>query len=200
MTQSAKKSNTLGKFTQAVFKALEIVISVALLLMLLLTFFNVLIRYSNFIPGWSEMSVGKILVRLTGVNAEIARISFIYLVYLGSIIAARDNKHLMIDTLMMKLPAAAQKLLYVVIQLIVIFLMGFLAIGAWNIAKSNINDFWVATHFPVFMIHFAGVLLGGSFILISIINLIRLFVFREPVLKLFLGDAEGDEREGVNPE
>lgn len=196
MTKNEAKSNSLGRLTKSMIKALEIIISVGLLLMIVTTFVNVLIRYTNYIPGWSESSIGKFLVKQTGVNAEIARISFIYLVYLGSIIAAKDNKHLMIDTLIMKVPATAQKILYVIIQLIIIFLMGVLAIGAWDIATTNINDFWVATNFPVFMIHFVGVLLGVAYIIISIVNLFRLFVYKESVVKLFSGTDSGEEVEG----
>lgn len=192
------KSNNLGRFIEITFKVLEIIISAGLLLMIALTFFNVLIRYSNYIPGWSESIISKSLVKMTAINAEIARISFIYLVYLGSIIAARDNKHLMIDTLIVKAPPVAQKILYVIIQLIIMFLMGFLAIGAWNIASRNINDFWVATHFPVFLIHFVGVLLGVAFIAISIANLFRMFVYKESVIKLFIGVDLEEEREGGN--
>jgi TRAP-type C4-dicarboxylate transport system permease small subunit len=196
MTKNEAKSNSLGRLTKYMVKALEIIISVGLLIMIVTTFVNVLIRYTNYIPGWSESSIGKFLVKQTGINAEIARISFIYLVYLGSIIAAKDNKHLMIDTLIMNVPATAQKILYVIIQLIIIFLMGVLAIGAWNIATTNINDFWVATKFPVFMIHFVGVLLGVAYIIISIVNLFRLFVYKESVVKLFSTTDSGEEVEG----
>lgn len=196
MLKYEAKSNTLGRFIEITLKVLEIIISMGLLIMIVLTFFNVLIRYTNYIPGWSESVIGLSLVKLTPINAEITRISFIYLVYLGSIIAARDNKHLMIDTLIMKVPPLAQKILYVIIQLIIIILMGILAIGAWNIALTNINDSWVATHFPVFLIHFAGVLLGVAFIIISIANLFRMFVYKESVIKLFTGDDLGEKREG----
>ena len=196
MPKGEGKPNVVGKFVEATFKVLEIVISAGLLLMIALTFFNVLIRYSNYIPGWNELAIGRALTKMTGVNAEIARISFIYLVYLGSIIAARDNKHLMIDTLMRKIPPTAQKVLYVILQTIIMLLMGFLARGAWKIAWTNINDFWVSTHFPVFMIHFVGVVLGVAFIVISLANLVRLFVYKEPVLKLFIGEGAENELEG----
>lgn len=198
MPKSEVKSNALSRFVSVMFKGLEIIISAGLLLMIVLTFFNVLIRYANYIPGWGDLGISRSLMRMTGVNAEIARIGFIYMVYLGSIIAARDNKHLMIDTLIMKVPPAVQKILYVIIQLIIMFLMGYTATGAWRIATRNINDFWVATHFPVFLIHFAGVLLGVAFIVISIANLFRLFVYKESVVKLFTGAELEEEKEEVN--
>ncbi len=200
MSRDLEKSNNLGRYIEITFKVLEIIISVGLLIMIITSFSNVLIRYTNYIPGWSETIFGSVLMKLTGKNAEIARIGFIYLVYLGSIIAARDNKHLMIDTLLMRVPPMVQKIIYVIIQLIIMVLMGVLAAGAWSIATKNINDFWVATQFPVFMIHIMGVVLGVALIIISIANLFRLFVYKESVSKLFTGGDSEEEWEGVNVE
>ncbi|MDR1573523.1 MAG: TRAP transporter small permease [Clostridiales Family XIII bacterium] len=198
MAVDTHKSITLGRAVNGAFKTLEIIISVFLAAMIVFTFINVLIRYCSRIPGAADISAISALVSMTGVNAEIARIMFIYLVYLGSIIAARDNKHLMIDTLIMKVPTTARKILYAVIQLLIIFLTGWLAKGAWDIALRNINDFWVATHFPVFVLHFSGVILGVAYMLICAANLVRLFVYKESVEKL-LTDASGADdglREG----
>lgn len=200
MSRDLEKSNNLGRYIEITFKVLEIIISVGLLIMIITSFSNVLIRYTNYIPGWSETILGGTLMKLTGKNAEIARIGFIYLVYLGSIIAARDNKHLMIDTLLMRVPPMVQKIIYVIIQLIIMVLMGVLAAGAWSIATKNINDFWVATQFPVFMIHIMGVVLGVALIIISIANLFRLFVYKESVARLFTGGDSEEEWEGVNVE
>ena len=200
MSRDLEKSNNLGRYIEITFKVLEIIISVGLLIMIITSFSNVLIRYTNYIPGWSETILGGTLMKLTGKNAEIARIGFIYLVYLGSIIAARDNKHLMIDTLLMRVPPMVQKIIYVIIQLIIMVLMGVLAAGAWSIATKNINDFWVATQFPVFMIHIMGVVLGIALIIISIANLFRLFVYKESVVKLFTGGDPEADWEGVNVE
>lgn len=193
MADSHRKSIALAKTVNVAFKMLEIIISVFLAAMIALTFINVLIRYCGRIPGAADMPVIKALVGITGFNAEVARIAFIYLVYLGAIIAARDNKHLMIDTLIMKAPPAIQKILYAVIQLLIIFITGWLAKGAWDIAIRNVNDFWVATHFPVFALHFSGVILGVAYMLICAANLVRLTVYKEPVVKLFTDASAADD-------
>ena len=79
-----------------------------------------------------------------------------------------------------------------IIQGIIIWMMGVLATGAFQNAWKNRNDFWVATHFPVFLVHFAGVLLGVSVIIISLVNLYRVFVLKESVLELFGDHGEDD--------
>ncbi len=177
MSGNSQKWQAFEKVVNKLFRGIEIIIAVFLGMMIFFTFMNVILRQFNMGFAWSE---------------EIARICFIYLVYLGSIIAARENRHLMIDTLLTKLTGRKQKVLYVVIQGFIIWMMGVLATGAFQNAWKNRNDFWVATHFPVFMIHFAGVLLGVSVIIISLVNLYRMIALKEPVLKLFGDHGEED--------
>ena len=76
----------MKKVIDKIFHGLEILIAIFLAIMIFLMFMNVVLRYL-FSKGfaWSE---------------EIARICFIYLVYLGSIEAAKDNRHLLIDTVL----------------------------------------------------------------------------------------------------
>lgn len=177
MSGNSDKWQGFERIVDKLFKGIEGVIAVFLGLMIFFTFLNVVLRQFNMGFAWSE---------------EIARICFIYLVYMGSIIAARENRHLMIDTMIHKVPVKAQKTLYVVIQGIIIWMMGVLATGAFQNAWKNRNDFWVATHFPVFMVHFAGVLLGVSVIIISLVNLYRMAFLKESVLKLFGDHGEDD--------
>jgi len=184
-SQKGGRGNPVDKL----FRGLEILIAMFLSVMILFTFANVVLRQFKTGFPWSE---------------EVARICFIYLVYLGAVIAARENRHLMIDTLVTKLKPVPQKALYVIIQGIIIWMMGALAVGAFRNAMNNRHDFWVATHFPVFMVHFAGAILGVSVIIISLVNLYRLFFLKETVLELFgdHGDDHGqdDDSSGENGE
>ena len=141
MSDSSRKSHGIGAAVDKLFRGIEILIAIFLGAMIFFTFMNVILRQFGIGFPWSE---------------EIARICFIYLIYLGAIIAARENQHLMIDTLICKLPPLGQKVLYVIIQGLIIWLMWILTNGAFLNAWNNRNDFWVATHFPVFLVHFAA--------------------------------------------
>jgi TRAP-type C4-dicarboxylate transport system permease small subunit len=173
-----KPNNLIDKL----FRIIEIVIAIFLGVMIVFTFLNVILRQFSLGFAWTE---------------EVTRITFIYLVYLGAIIAARENRHLMIDTLINKVSPAAQKVLYIIIQGTIIWLMGMLAIGAFQNAWNNRNDFWVVTHFPVFLVHFAGALLGASVIIISLVNLYKMLILRVPVLELFTDHGTDDAAKGV---
>ena len=104
----------LGSAVDKLFRAIEILIAIFLGVMIFFTFLNVVLR--QFGIGFAQ-------------TEEISRICFIYLIYLGSIIAARENQHLMIDTLISKLPEVGQKILYVIIQGLIIWLMATLTNG-----------------------------------------------------------------------
>jgi TRAP-type C4-dicarboxylate transport system permease small subunit len=157
-------------------------IAVFLALMIALVFLNVVARYLfNYGFVWSE---------------EVSRLCFIFLVYLGSIEAARDNRHLMIDTLMLKVPPLAQKAIYAAVQLCIIWLMVIQTRGAWGLVLQNRKNVWITTGFPAHIVHFFGVLLGVSIACIAAFNLVRLFVFKTPVTELVKIHEGADDADG----
>lgn len=132
MSDSSRKSHGIGAAVDKLFRGIEILIAIFLGAMIFFTFMNVILRQFGIGFPWSE---------------EIARICFIYLIYLGAIIAARENQHLMIDTLICKLP-----------------------------------------------------LLGASVIIISLVNLYRMFVLKEPVIELLTGHKADDGEDPIAKE
>ena len=160
----------MKKLTDKLFKTIEILIAVFLACMILLLFMNVVLRYvfnTGFV--WSE---------------EIARLCFIYLVYLGAIEAARDNRHLLIDSLLLKLPKVFQKIIYTLVQICTVWLMVILVRGSWGLVIQNLHDKWVATHFPTYLVYAAGLITGCAIIVISLISMFRLFILKIPVAEL----------------
>jgi len=117
-------------------------------------------------------------------SEEIARICFIYLVYLGSIGAMRDNRHLLIDSVLARVPVLWQKTIYALVQAGIIWLMVILTRGSWGLVVQNLRDRWVATHFPTFLVYAIGLITGIAIGIIALANLCRLFVFKIPVPEL----------------
>ena len=181
MSDKKPKLAGAGGIAGKLFGLMEHINAIFLAMMIFFTFMNVVLRQFKMGFTWSE---------------EVARISFIYLVYLGSIIAARENAHLMVDTLFTHLHGMAQKILYAVIQILIIGMMAFLGIGAWQNAWRNRADFWVATHFPVFLVHFAGVIMAASITVLSLANLYRMIVKKEDPAVLFSTAADAEEEGG----
>ena len=169
----------MKKVIDKIFHGLEILIAIFLAIMIFLMFMNVVLRYL-FSKGfaWSE---------------EIARICFIYLVYLGSIEAAKDNRHLLIDTVLLKLKPVPQKIVYTLIQVCIIWLMSILTVGSWGLMMQNLHDKWVATHLPMTVVYLGRFLMGLAIIGISITNIIHLFVSKKSVAELIAVPKEAED-------
>lgn len=172
----------MATFLNRLFRGIEILMAILLALMILFVFTNVIMRYV-FSTGlaWSE---------------EVARLCFIYLVYLGTIGAFRDNRHLGVETILEKVPPIAQKAMYVLVQAIIIWMMVLLAAGSWDLAMQSANDRWVATQFPRSLVNGIGVVTGGAIVLIALANLYRLFIMRLSVPELIaVRDEDQDDPE-----
>ena len=150
----------MTRFLNTLFRGVEILMAVLLAVMVLLMFLNVILRFvfsTGFV--WSE---------------EVTRLSFIYLVY----------RHLGVDTLLEHVPPIVQKVLYAVVQLIIIWVMWLLVQGSWDLAVQSRNDQWVATQYPRSLIMGAGVVTGAAIVLIALGNLYRLLIMKSPVADL----------------
>jgi TRAP-type C4-dicarboxylate transport system permease small subunit len=172
----------MKKFLNGVFRGIEVVIAIFLVVMIAMMFMNVVLRMFGKGFAWSE---------------EIARFSFIYLVYLGAIGAARENRHLLIDFFLLRISATFQKIVYALIQLCIIWLMWIVASGAWGLAYQNRADRWVATQIPMVLIHGIGIVLGVSIIIISLANLFRLIVLKEEVKDLIASPDDPSDKTGT---
>ncbi|MDR3247298.1 MAG: TRAP transporter small permease [Treponema sp.] len=171
------------KFMDVLFRGVEILIAFFLAVMIVLVFMNVVLRYLfSFGLVWSE---------------EISRLCFIFLVYLGAIIAARENRHLMIDTLLYRASKIVQIVIYALIQMCIVWLMVTLVRGSWGLVLMSINDKWVTTGFPSWLVWAAGLLTGASIAIISVSNLYQLLVKKVPVLTLIQPPDSGDEPVGT---
>ena len=152
------------------FRSIEALMAFFLAVMIVLVFTNVVLRYV-FSTGfeWSE---------------EIARLCFIYLVYLGAIGAMRENQHLIIDSVLSRIPDIWQKAIYFLVQAGIIWMMVVLTSGSWQLVMQNLGDRWVATQFPIYLVYAVGLVTGVSIIVIALANLYRLVVLKRPVSEL----------------
>ena len=173
----------MNKFN-TLFRGIEVLIAFFLAVMIALVFINVVLRY-GFSMGfaWSE---------------EISRLCFIYLVYLGAIGAMRDNQHLIIDSILTRIPPRAQKAVFLLVQAGIIWVMVILSIGSWQLVVQNLGDRWVATQFPVFLVFGVGLVTGTAIILLSLANIYRLAVLKQSVIELISVRHEAESEQTGN--
>jgi TRAP-type C4-dicarboxylate transport system permease small subunit len=78
----------------------------------------------------------------------------------------------------------AQRIIYLLVQVGVIWLMAILTRGSWMLMIQNLRDRWVATHFPTFLVYASGFITGIGIGIIALTNIVRLMVMKMPVADL----------------
>src|SRR4249920_1032125 len=94
---------------------LEVLIAIALAVMVVLVFGNVVLRYA-FNSGIT-------------VSEEVSRWLFVWLTFLGAIVALKEHGHLGSDMLVSRLPVMGKKICLVLGQLLMLFLTWLLLRG-----------------------------------------------------------------------
>lgn len=108
------------------FKLLELLVVVALVAMVIMVFGNVVLRYA-FNSG--------ILV-----SEELSRYCFIWLTYIGAMIAMRERGHLGVDTLVRRLPRAGKKACLFVSEALMLAVNVLFFIGTWKMHELQVTN------------------------------------------------------------
>ncbi len=164
------------------FRGIEYLMAIFLAIMIIFMFVNIVMRFvasSGFVA-----------------SEEIARLAFIFLVYLGTIGAYRDNQHLGVNMIFSRLGPTAGRIVYVITQLIVIWVMFLLAWGSIRLAGQTFNDSWVATGFPRWIVSGVGAVTGISIIIFALSNIFDALVKKIPLEDLMAGEEVDD----IDPE
>ena len=106
-------------------KGLDALMALALAIMVMLVFGNVVLRY-GFNSGIT-------------VSEEISRWLFVWLTFMGAVVALKEHGHLGTDILVSRLPAGGKRACLVVAQLGMLYVTWLLLIGSWAQAKINLD-------------------------------------------------------------
>ncbi len=136
-----------------------------LAVMSVLVFANVVLRYA-FDSGiaWSE---------------ELPRLVFVWLIFLGAILASKEHAHIGFDTLVTRLPPTGRKILIGISGLLMLACCAFLVIGGWQQTVINLQN-----QYPVLGISYAWLyavaIVFGVGTAISIVLNLRAALRRHP--------------------
>ncbi len=134
------------------FKLLKVIIAFFLAVMVVLVFANVVLRY-GFNSGIT-------------VSEEVSRWLFVWLVFLGAVIAMREHAHLGVDTLVRRLPTWGKKLCLVVSQVLMLYATWLFLIGSWQQMMINWDVEAPASGLSTGIFYAAGVVFSVSTILV----------------------------------
>lgn len=149
----------LGRYT----RALDMLSGLCLAIMVVLVFGNVVLRYT--------VNSG------ITVSEELSRWLFVWLTFMGAVVALREHGHLGTDVLVSRLPAAGKRVCLVLAQVAMLYVSWLLLKGSWAQMVINADTEAPVTGASVGIFYASGVLMGGSAIAILLRDLLRtLFV------------------------
>jgi TRAP-type transport system small permease protein len=108
------------------FRALRAFIAVSLLVMVVLVFGNVVLRYA-FNSGIT-------------VSEELSRWFFVWLTFVGAVVALRDHAHLGMDSVVSRLPAWGKKACFLLSNVLMLYCVYLFFVGSWQQVVINIDN------------------------------------------------------------
>lgn len=146
--------------SRAADRLVEGLMGLALAIMVVLVFGNVILRYvfNTGLP-WGE---------------EIARLMFVWMIFLGAILALRRNAHIGVEMLQSKLPPSARRACAVVSHLLMLYALWLFAAGSWTQTVIGMTTYSTVLGYPMALMAGSGLLCAVSMLLMVGINLLRI--------------------------
>jgi TRAP-type transport system small permease protein len=114
------------KIIDGFFKLLEFLVVACLLAMVIMVFGNVVMRY-GFNSGIQ-------------ISDEMARYCFIWLTYIGAMVAMREGGHLGVDTLVKALPLGGKRICVFLSECLMLFCNGLFLLGTWKMHELQVTN------------------------------------------------------------
>lgn len=150
----------MGSLSKTFNSLLHGLIAICLSLMAIFVFGNVILRYFfNSGLTWAE---------------EASRYLFIWLIFLGAIVAFRENAHLGVDTLVQKLSVKGRKVLFIINNLLILGTMLLVVQGTFNLTLITTEQTSPSMGLPLAWVYGSGLLASVAMSAICISNLYKL--------------------------
>ena len=159
-------------------KWLSWLIAASLAVMVVLVFGNVIMRY-GFNSGIT-------------VSEELSRWLFVWMTFLGAIVAMKEGAHLGSDTLISRMPLAIKKVFFVAGHGLMLFVCWLLFRGAWEQALINLETTSAVMETSMAIFYACGVVTAVSIALILVHNLWRMLTGQLSEAEL-IGVRESEE-------
>ena len=137
--------NRLGR---ASVRLLEVTIVASLATMAVLVFGNVVLRYA-FDSG-------------IAVSEELSRLLFVWLIFLGAILAPVQRAHIGFDALVERLPLAGRKLLVVLTGGLMLWACGMFLVGGWKQMQINLGNSYPVLGISYGWLYGVAIVFGGG--------------------------------------
>ena len=149
----------MSKLVDAFFKLLEFLVVACLAAMVVMVFGNVVLRY-----GFNSGIV---------ISEELSRWLFIWLTFIGAVVALREHAHLGTDMLVSRLPTAGKKACLLLSQLCMLYINWLFLSGSLEQARINWDVLAPVSGLSMAVVYLSGVvfsLLSGALLLMQVLN------------------------------
>jgi TRAP-type C4-dicarboxylate transport system permease small subunit len=153
------KPPAVTRIVEGYFHLLKFLIAACLAVMVVLVFGNVVLRYG--------FNLGITL------SEELSRWLFVWLTFLGAIVALREHAHLGVDSLVKRLPQRGRKVAVVVSQLLMLYATWLLLEGSWKQTLINLDVKAPASGLSMGLFYGVGIVFAVSAALIIVYDLYR---------------------------
>lgn len=142
-------------------RAVTVLMAVALMVMVALVFGNVVLRYVF------NSSITQ--------SEEISRWLFVWITFMGCVVALREHTHLGTDALVSRLPPMGKKICLVLGHLTMLYVCYLVLRGAWEQTRINMDVLAPSTQLPMAVLHSAGVAFAACASVVLLLDLWLLF-------------------------
>jgi TRAP-type C4-dicarboxylate transport system permease small subunit len=150
----------MNKAIALFFKLLEFLVVACMVAMVIMVFGNVVLRY-GFNSGIT-------------VSDEMSRYCFIWLTYIGAMIAMRERGHLGVDTLVKHLPRAGKKACLFASEALMLFTNVLFFIGTWKMHELQVTNVSPVVGISMIWIYGIGYIVAAVMALFNVSVLWRL--------------------------
>ena len=145
-------------------RMLDFLIAAMLAVMVVLVFGNVVLRY-GFNSGIT-------------VSEEISRWLFIWVTFLGAIVALRRGEHLGTELVVQRLPLRAKKVVFCVAHVVMLYMCWLFLSGSWQQARINLDVGAPITGASMAIFYLSGIVFSLSAAVILGLGLFRVLAGR----------------------
>jgi TRAP-type transport system small permease protein len=142
-------------------RAMIALMAVALMIMVVLVFSNVVLRYAF------NSSITQ--------SEEISRWLFVWITFMGCVVALREHTHLGTDALVSRLPPMGKKICLVLGHLTMLYVCYLVFRGALEQTRINMDVLAPSTQLPMAVLHAAGVAFSVCAIIVLLLDLWLMF-------------------------
>lgn len=160
----------MNRVIDGFFRVLEFLVVVCMVAMVIMVFGNVVLRY-GFNSGIS-------------VSDEMSRYCFIWLTYIGAMVAMREGAHLGVDTLIKKLPLGGKKFCFFMSQSLMLFCNVLFLMGTYEMHELQVTNISPVVGISMIWVYGIGYVVAVVMGIFNIEKLWRLFLGRVPEQEL----------------